>query len=103
MIPSVGRIVHFKITKGCAEQINKRRQDAKASEIAATNSGAIVHTGNVASEGDVFPLLITRLWTDEPVERSAVNGQVFLDGNDSLWVTSAHQGDGVGQWSDPRS
>jgi hypothetical protein len=103
MIPSIGRIVHFKITAECAKRINKCRQDAKASEIASTNSGAVVHTGNKASEGDVYPLLITRLWTDEPTEQSAVNGQVFLDGNDSLWVTSAQQGDGIGQWSDPRA
>jgi hypothetical protein len=102
MIPSVGRIVHFKITAGCAAEINKRRSDASTSKIAATNSGAVVHVGSKANEGDVYPLLITRLWTDEPGEQSAVNGQVFLDGNDSLWVTSAQQGDGIGQWSDPR-
>lgn len=32
---------------------------------------------------------------------SGVNGQVFLDGNDVLWVTSVVQGDKPGQWHEP--
>jgi hypothetical protein len=101
MIPSIGRIVHLKLTDAQALSINKRRADARASAIGSTNSGAIVHAGNAAHEGDVYPLLITRVWADEPTEDSGVNGQVFLDGNDSLWVTSAVQGVGPGQWHQP--
>lgn len=36
-------------------------------------------------------------WQDEP----GINGQVFLDGNDTLWVTSADEGTEPGQWSWP--
>jgi hypothetical protein len=46
-------------------------------------------------------MLITRLWTDAPDEDSVVQGQVFLDGNDSLWVTSVKQGSEPGQWFEP--
>lgn len=103
MIPSIGRIVHLTLSDEQALGINKRRADARASAIGSTNSGAIVHAGNPAHGGDVYPLLITRLWADEPTEDTCVNGQVFLDGNDSLWVTSAKQGTEPGQWFDPRA
>lgn len=101
MIPSVGRIVHFKITEDCAAQINKRRNDAGISQIASTNSGAQVHVGNSAKGYDVYPMIIVKVWSFEPAENSAVNGQVFLDGNDTLWVTSAQQGTEPGQWHEP--
>jgi hypothetical protein len=96
MIPSVGRIVHYKLGKGEADQINKRRQDARLSQVAQGESGVVVHTGNTARAGD------TRVWSDDPTENTSVNGQVFLDGNDSLWATSRQQGAHDTQWSDPR-
>jgi hypothetical protein len=101
MIPSIGRIVHLRLSEHCAEQVNKRRNDAQKSEIAATSSGAQVHVGNGVGVGDVFPLLITKIWSDAPTEQTGVNGQVFLDGNDVLWATSVQQGDGPGQWFEP--
>lgn len=57
-----------------------------------------VRGGNPVDTGDVYPMLITRPWGDTPT--SAVNGQVFLDGNDSLWVTSRQQDEGAvgGGW-----
>ncbi|KJL49528.1 hypothetical protein RS84_00241 [Microbacterium hydrocarbonoxydans] len=51
--------------------------------------------GNVPMPGDVVPLIVVRVWPD------GVNGQAILDGNDSLWVTSARQGDADGQWAWP--
>jgi hypothetical protein len=39
----------------------------------------------------VYPLVITRVWSDNPAETTCVNGQVLLDGNDNLWVTSRSQ------------
>jgi hypothetical protein len=101
MIPSVGRIVHLRLSEQCAKEINKRRTEACASRIAATNSGAIIHHGNPANEGDIYPLLIIKIWSNSPTEGTAVNGQVFLDGNDSYWATSVQQGDGLGQWFEP--
>lgn len=98
MIPTTGRIVAYTLAAVDAESINKRRSDARASGFAATNSGAVVHVGNDAHEGDVLPMVIVRAWGD--TEGSAVNGQVLLDGTDTLWVTSRTQGDGLGRWSE---
>lgn len=94
MVPSVGRIVHYRLSERDAGVINKRRQDAHrhAGEHLEHPSGVVVHTGNPAGPGDVYPLLITRVWDGEnATEASCVQGQVFLDGNDTVWVTSCVQ------------
>lgn len=101
MIPSAGRIVHYTLSEQDAEAINQRRADSRDSQIASTRSGAVVHSGNAVTSGDVFPLVITRVWADEPTEDTAINGQVLLDGNDTLWVTSVQQGDGARHWREP--
>jgi hypothetical protein len=95
MIPSVGRIVHIRLSAECARSINERRHDAYHSGIVSTSQG------NDARENDIYPLLITKIWSGEPKESTAVNGQIFLDGNDSFWATSVQQGDGPGKWFEP--
>lgn len=102
MVPTVGRTAHYRLTEHDAASINKRRDDAARSAIAADETGAIVHAGNAARAGDVLPMVIVRVWADAPTETTPVNGQVLLDGNDSLWVTSRQQGDALGNWADPR-
>jgi hypothetical protein len=92
MTPTIGRIVHYTITADEAKQINARRVDALAHGAEQRHTGHVTHTGNQVVAGQTFPLLITAVWGDEP--GSAVNGQLFLDGNDTLWVTSATEGDG---------
>lgn len=99
MIPSVGRIVHYTLSEDDAARINKRRRDAETSEIAKDESGVVVHAGNRVREGDVYPLVITRVWGDQ--EGAAVNGQVLLDGNDTFWATSRKGGENQGDWSVP--
>ena len=101
MNPSVGQIVHYKLTAQDAEQVNRRRKDADSNRQNHSDAalGYVAHVGNFASEGDVYPMLIVRVWGTTP--ESSVNGQVFLDGNDTLWVTSAGQGDDVRQWHEP--
>lgn len=99
MVPSAGRIVAYTLSASDAEQINRRRIDAGGSiarNDGASNTGFVLHTGNTAREGDVFPLLITKVFN--PAEGGAVNGQVLLDGNDSLWVTSRVEGEGSSCW-----
>ena len=88
-IPAVGRIVRFKMDADSASKINKRRLDADKSQIARDNSGAQVHVGNAAEADHIYPMLIVRTWGE--TEESAVNGQVFLDGNDTYWATSVSQ------------
>lgn len=85
----LGQIVQYVLTKDDVQHINARRALDATSAQART---VVIAHGNPIREGDVFPLIITRLWGD--AHNSAVNGQVLLDGNDSLWVTSVTAGDG---------
>lgn len=77
--PTIGRIVQYTLSEHDAAQIYDARH----------GNG---HRGNEARAGDVYPMVITRVWGPGP--GAAVNGQVFLDGNDLLWVTSATEGAG---------
>lgn len=101
MIPTIGRIVHYRLSDQDVQQINKRRADAGAHmvEHRENSNGVVVHCGNPVTTGDVYPLVITRTWGD--TEGSSVNGQVLLDGNDTLWVTSVSEGDGERHWFVP--
>jgi hypothetical protein len=106
MQPTVGRIVHYTLTTDNAEQINRRRTTGKAIADRIPDgkwpAGAQAHIGNGAHAGDVLPLLICRVWPDEYGPGvPGVNGQVFLDGNDQLWVTSAKEGTDPGTWAWP--
>lgn len=94
---TLGRTLHFRLHETHAEAINRRR----------TSSGSIVerigsdkwplcaqaHIGNVVSAGDVFQVIVTRVWSE-----GCFNGQVLLDGSDSFWVTSVTEGENNGQW-----
>jgi hypothetical protein len=95
---TVGRIVNYTLTANDATRINKRRFDADISLIA--NAGAQAHTGNTMHEGDILPMIVVRVWQNE-----LVNGQVFLDGNDTLWVMSVPKADPdkapLGSWDWP--
>ncbi len=95
--PSIGRIVHYTLSEQDAAAINKRRKDAQnlnaaGVTLASQELGAQIHTGNQVSAGDVYPMMITRVWGDQP--DSSVNGQVHLDGSDLHWVTSVDCGEG---------
>jgi len=95
MIPTPGRIVQYTLTADDAAQINRRRNDAarNRSDAVVNQLGYMLHTGNYVSAGDSYPLIITRMWVNNG-DNSSVNGQVLLDGNDTLWVTSVAQGEG---------
>jgi hypothetical protein len=114
-IPTIGRIVLYRLNQDDADQINRRRTDGasiaarmKSSVMAdggvspaicAWPAGAQAHIGNGVAVGDTFPMLITRVWGNTPT--SAVNGQVFLDGTDVLWATSVCVGEGPRTFSWP--
>ncbi len=99
--PSMGRIVHYRVTEEQAEAINRSREDGKRcmERHRKAKTGTMVHVGNPVEPGDEFPMTIVRVWGTEP--SCPVNGQVTLDGTDTLWVTSAHQGDQPGEWRWP--
>jgi hypothetical protein len=90
-IPTIGRIVHYKLTEYDVASI---KQDRIVSGFPSTN-----RRGNVPEISDVLPAMIVRTWGDGP--DSAVQLQVFLDGNDTLWATSKVCGDGLGQFAWP--
>jgi hypothetical protein len=111
-VPSLGRIVLYQLNEMDAEAINRRRT-TRASivarmavevmtvpPIAAWPAGAQAHMGNTVAEGDVFPMMITAVRITNEMEAS-VNGQVFLDGNDVLWVQTRALGDQPGTYRWP--
>jgi hypothetical protein len=107
MRPTMGRIVFFKVTDDHAKKINRRRTSGRsiADRIAKNDPeemssswpiGAQAHIGTEVSGGCEYPMMITRVWQDE-----TVSGQVFLDGNDVLWVQQAAEGIENGRWHWP--
>ncbi|OLE22369.1 MAG: hypothetical protein AUG49_19325 [Catenulispora sp. 13_1_20CM_3_70_7] len=105
--PTIGRIVHYKLTPHDAEAINRRRADANA--FRRNHSGTVEsgqpgasghqeHVGNHAQVGDVYPAVVVRVF--DPSVTTA-NLQVQLDGNDTYWATSRMEGDEPGFWSWP--
>lgn len=88
-IPTLNRFVLYTLTAHDADNVNHVRTHARER----------IHEGNRAQAGQAFPMLIVRVWGD--AEDSAVNGQVFLDGNDVLWKTSVSVGEGEGYFAWP--
>jgi len=114
-VPSIGRIVYYRLSADDAAQINRRRttsgsiSDRLKTKVDATNNGqpilawpagAQAHIGSEVGEGQTFPMLIVGVADIYGV--SVVNGQVFLDGNDILWVTRRPVGNQPGTFSWPR-
>jgi hypothetical protein len=105
-IPSIGRIVLYQLSAQDAVVVNRRRttgQSIKERMVLVPvewADGAQAHIGNEVREGQTFPMLIVKVWGDTP--EAAVNGQVFLDGTDVLWVTSVtRMDDGPRSWDWP--
>ncbi len=105
---TAGRTVLYTLSADDATQINRRRTSGvsiaarmKASP-AEWPAGAQAHIGNHASEGDVVPLVVIRVWPHEfGQDAHGVNGQALLDGNDQFWVTSVKEGTAPGTWAWP--
>jgi hypothetical protein len=98
MNPTIGCIVHYKLSAYDAESINRRRTDSAAA--APGNTGFQVHVGNQAEAGQVFPATIVRIFDPEGGSGTS-NLQVALDGNDTYWATSRRTGDEEGTWAWP--
>ena len=98
IIPTKGRIVWYVLSQDDADKINKRRSDAsKHMDFHRQNSnGVMVHVGNEARKGAIYPAMVVETWGDKP--DSAVNLKVELDGSDTFWATSRHVGEGPGTY-----
>lgn len=102
---SVGRTVHYKLSGDDCNRIQAQR----AIRVVVVPGNLAVHlsAGNDPKPGDVVPLIVTATspWIQDsgvahPTRRH-VNGQLKLDGNDVLWVTSVEEGNDFGQWQWP--
>lgn len=92
--PSVGRIVHYRLSKGDVAEINRRRK--RFTEAPSQSWGFQAHTGNQVHAGDVFPAVVVRIFEGNDV--GTCNLSVLLDGSDTYWATSRKPGDEDGQW-----
>jgi hypothetical protein len=98
IIPTLGRIVYYRIPSYLVEQINRRRQHAtEAMDYHRwKKNGTMVHVGNAVTAGQIVPAMIVAVWGTTP--KSAVNLKLFLDGSDDYWVTSTSVGDEDGKY-----
>jgi hypothetical protein len=97
--PTIGQIVHYKLSEQDAESINVRRADYHAFKVGHNHphepgapgaTGHVGHVGNVVQAGDVYPAVVVRIFHPS---MTTINLQVFLDGNDTYWATSRTEGD----------
>ena len=87
---SIGRIVMFKLRQEDVDSINNRRGKDRTAN------------GNPITVGEEYPMIVVCVWPNEfGPGVPGINGQVFLDGDDSHWITSVGEGTGEGQWRWP--
>lgn len=96
--PTVGRLVHYRLSEGNVDGVIFRRGQWVTHQRTGRGTVAPVSLvrGNLPRAGDILPMLVVRVHED-----GTVNGQVFLDGEDVLWVTSRAAGDEPGTWCWP--
>lgn len=87
--PSIGRNVHYTLSQADVTMINRRRTNGGRD---VRSSGEQVHVGRPVSPGDIFPSVVVKVEVQPIVgDGPAIALQVFLDGNDVLWVPSCEQ------------
>lgn len=85
--PTIGRIVQIALSASVAEMINGRLWPNVIRSVSA---------------GELFPLIVTRVWPAEMYQDNLViNGQIVLDGPGHLWVSTVHFGNNPGEWRWP--
>lgn len=98
IVPTLGRIVYFKLANWHAEEINRRRKHGAESldYHRWKKNGTMVHCGNAVAAGQVVPAMIVAVWGNTPT--CAVNLKLFLDGSDAHWITSVSVGEKDGDY-----
>lgn len=76
MTPTIGRIVHYRMSDY---------------DVSCANAGPF--SKNPVRAGDVLPAVVVATHGT-----SCVNLKVLLDGHGDYWATSRVEGDGPGQW-----
>lgn len=86
----IGDVLKYKLSQSDVQRIVAQR---------SLVMGRTTAVGNPHMVGQVVPLIVVVIWPNEGGPLSdGVNGQLVLDGPDSLWVTSVLEGDEPGQW-----
>lgn len=93
----IGLMVLYRLTEEEALATNKRREDVRQNldKMREEHPGFQAHVGNPIGEFERVPMIVTAICMGVPTK---INGQCILDGNDSLWVTSAQEGTQPGEW-----
>jgi hypothetical protein len=86
--PTIGRIVHYRLSDADVDLIAQRRADTDA-------GGGVI--GNSVATGEVYPANVVRTFGGD----HSVNLQVQLDGYDTYWATSRREGTEPGTWCWP--
>ncbi|MFF3310472.1 hypothetical protein [Streptomyces sp. NPDC002952] len=94
--PEPGDVVLYQLTEHDAADINRQRTDFHQSGSADQKTGFVGHNGNHATEGDVCPAVVVRVFNEST---TTCNLQVLLDGTDTYWATSRVEGGDPGQWA----
>lgn len=90
-VPRVGDVVLFQLRENDVALINEARHVSRQFD-----KGIETLLANSVAAGEVYPMIIVRVWGDAPDSR--VNGRVILDGNDTHWVTSVRCGEAEGEF-----
>lgn len=83
MAITIGNWVYYRLTQADADMINGRRVLAESNKDQWFSAGTVKYMGSPAVQNDPLPMLVTKI-----ISPTVVNGQVFLDGSYSLWVTN---------------
>ncbi|MGP4090196.1 hypothetical protein [Streptomyces sp. KR55] len=84
--PTPGRIVMYRLSEDDARHITQQRAHDSVN-------------GNFVREGDRYPAVVVRTFAGNPAD--VCNLKVLLDGEDTHWATSRHEGTEPGTWSWP--
>jgi hypothetical protein len=85
MVPTPGRVVMYRLTEDDARHITQQRHQHGLN-------------GNFVREGDRYPAVVVKTFPGNPAD--VANLKVLLDGEDTMWATSRHQGTEPGTWSE---
>ncbi len=94
-------IYDYRLSQTDVDEILRRRtHSGRITRLKSENPpqwphGAQAHVGAQVSVGDVLPLIVTKRHVD-----GRINGQVMLDGSDTLWVQQVSWGSEPGQYAD---
>lgn len=87
MQPTIGRILIYKLSVLDVARIQRTANEGNE---------------NPHAVGQELPLLVCCVWPNEfGPGKAGVNGQLFLDGQRTLWITSVGEGDIEGRWHWP--